>query len=256
MFAIERQKIINKLIKEHGQVEVTTLSQMLNVSEVTIRKDLEKLQKDLVLVRTHGGAILQDETIIEPTKTSNLEELAVVGTMLINDNDTIMLVNGEINRLIAPMLEQKNNITVITNDVEVAYEIKINSNSKVIVMGGDLNIYENALYGHFTINNVNNFYVDKCFAEIDGINENLNITCQNPDKAILIENCFNNANEKILMFNSAAYMKNSLYRASNINNINSVITSADVKEELKNKFFKVNIKLYTPMNILERGYKI
>ncbi len=266
MFPAERQKIIKNLITKHGQVEVTSLSTMLNVSEVTIRKDLEKLQKDLVLIRTHGGAILQDfeeemdETGTSPSfgNTSNMnldkvEELANLGAMLIQDNDTIMLVDSVVNRQIATKLENRNNITIITNDLEITKFVKIRNNSKVIVIGGELDVYENALYGHFAIKGISDFYVDKCFAEVDGLSEDFTMTCKNPNKAVLIEECFKNAEEKILIFDSSVYTKKALYKVGNVNLVTSVLTTIDTAQEVKDALFNLNIKVYTPVNILERG---
>ncbi len=267
MFPAERQKIIRNLITKDGQVEVTTLSSMLNVSEVTIRKDLEKLQKEMILVRTHGGAILQDyqsdvlelksplPNINQNISTEKTEELATLGSMLIKDNDTIMLVDGSINRHIATKLENKNNLTIITNDIFIAKNVKIRNNSKVIVIGGELDIYENALYGHFSIKSLKEFYVNKCFAEVDGLCEDLTITCKNPNKSVLIEECFKNSSEKILIFDSSVYNKKSLYKVGKVNIATSVLTTIDMAQEVKDKFFNLNIKVYTPVNILERGLK-
>ncbi len=268
MFPAERQKIIKTLITKHGQVEVTSLSTMLNVSEVTIRKDLEKLQKDLFLVRTHGGAILQDyqnenqdlnftqSYINQNISPEKIDELATLGSMMIQDNDTIMLIDGIVNRQIATKLESKDNITIITNDVFIAQNVKIRNNSKLIVIGGELDIYENTLYGHFSIKSLREFYVDKCFAEIDGLSEDFFVTCKNPNKAVLIEECFKNANEKILIFDSSIYKKKSLYKVGKADIATSVLTTIDTAQEVKDKFFNFNIKVYTPVNILERGSKI
>ncbi len=257
MFAIERQKVIKNMILEQGQVEVNTLSQILNVSEVTIRKDLDKLQKDLVLIRTHGGAILQED------KKENLEifsetddELGVIGSMLIEDGDTIMLLNGEISRNIAKKLEDKKNLTIITNDLILAQSIIIQNNSKVILIGGEMDFVDFALYGPIAINNVQEFFVNKSFIEIDGLSEELEITCKNPNKAMLIKACLNNCNEKIFMFKSKNYKNKSLYKIGNMEIATKVLSTVDISDELKDKLFSMDIKIYTPVNILERRYNL
>ncbi|MFV0440848.1 MAG: DeoR/GlpR family DNA-binding transcription regulator [Lachnospirales bacterium] len=258
MFAQERQKVIKNMIIEQGQVEVSILSQILNVSEVTVRKDLDKLQNDMFLIRTHGGAILKDEQDIDENQEldrydENLDEIGTTGSLLIEDNDTVILINGEINRNIATKLFRKNNITVVTNDVEIASCVKINSNSKLIVVGGELDLYDKALYGHLAIKSVRDLYIDKLFIEIDGISSSMDYTCKNPNKAEFIRECMKISKEKNLVFREETYKKRSLYRVGSIDEISKVLTSIHSDSELKNKLFKYKISIHTPVNIFEGG---
>jgi DeoR/GlpR family transcriptional regulator of sugar metabolism len=102
MFAIERIRIIKNYLIENKQVEVNQLSQMLGVSEVTIRRDLEKLESDEFLTRTHGGAVLGSakeltSDNIDASLLKDYNEISKIAIRMINDGDVIMLTNGEIN---------------------------------------------------------------------------------------------------------------------------------------------------------------
>ena len=59
MFAVERTRVIRKYLEEHRKAETHTLSELLDVSEVTVRRDLERLEQEGVLLRTHGGAVIR-----------------------------------------------------------------------------------------------------------------------------------------------------------------------------------------------------
>ena len=118
MFAIERMRIIKNYIQNNHQAEVSTLSNMLGVSEVTIRRDLEKLEEEGFLTRTHGGAVLNknEEAPVafeDGYNPVDYNEIADIAVHMIKDGDIIMLTNGLINLHIAKKLAVKNNITVL-----------------------------------------------------------------------------------------------------------------------------------------------
>ncbi len=102
MFAIQRLESILELLNEKGIVQVNELVKLLNVSDVTIRKDLNKLQKDGLITKTHGGAILNKElsnpSLISTPKsqisTDNRDVLAQIACSYIQDGDTIFLGSG------------------------------------------------------------------------------------------------------------------------------------------------------------------
>ena len=99
MFAVQRANIIKEYLLEKKQVEVTTLSKLLNVSEVTIRRDLEKLEKEGFLIRTHGGAVLNEQEtpdipdIIDITLDEDMiedyEGIANIAAHMVDNGDII-----------------------------------------------------------------------------------------------------------------------------------------------------------------------
>lgn len=257
MFAIERIRIIKNYIMDNQQAEVNTLSSMLNVSEVTIRRDLEKLESEGFLTRTHGGAVLnrEDEDIPITPNGGNPEdynEIADVAVQMIKDGDIIMLTNGMINLYIAKKLGNKNNITILTNDITIATELSFYKSIKVILLGGDLDFRYNAVFGTLTINNLNKFFVSKLFIEIDGITSDLDLTVSSIDMASLIQEASKNANEKILLLTSDAFEKNSFYRVGKAQQIaDKLITNSRIKDSYKNNIFRNNIQLFTSIDAFE-----
>jgi len=257
MFAIERIRIIKNYITNNQQAEVSALSSMLNVSEVTIRRDLEKLESEGFLTRTHGGAVLNDkeDEALLPFEGHNLtdyQEIADIAVQLIKDGDIIMLTNGIINLYIAKKLGIKNNITILTNDITIATELSSNKSVKVVLLGGDIDFRYNAVFGTLTNNNLKQFFVTKLFIEIDGISSDLDLAVSSIDMASLIQEAAVNASQKILLLTADAFEKNSFYRVGKANQIaDRLITNSRIKDVYKNILFNSNLQLFTSIDAFE-----
>ena len=261
MFAIERIKIIKNYLTENKQLEVNILCKMLNVSEVTIRRDLEKLEKEGFITRTHGGAVLNSEDIISNENSSNdttyeyvtdSNDIADIAIEMINDDDVIMLSNGIINLSIAKKLTDKKNLTVVTNDILIATELTNHQTVKVILLGGVMDYSTSAVFGTLTIDNLNLFFVNKLFIEVNGISNNLDVTVSSINMASLIQASIKNSNERIVLCSSEAFKKNSFYKIGKLAEITEkIITSSNIDDNLKTEIFNNNIQLFTSINAFE-----
>ncbi len=255
MFAIERIRIIkNYLLKDH-KVSVTKLSELLNVTEVTIRRDLEKLEAEGFLKRTHGGAVLLDPTE-EPIwdESDSLEnvqlyqEIADTAFHLVNDGEAIMLANGTVNAYIAKALSMRNNLTVVTNDLQIAAAF-LHSPNNLILLGGDME--DNALYGQMTIDNLRNFSFDHLFIEIDGLSETVGMTVSSTKKATLIQHSIKLADSVTIVCLSRFFGTKSLYRVGNLNIAHRVLTDSQLEDQYKKFVYNQNIPLFTSIDVYE-----
>jgi DeoR/GlpR family transcriptional regulator of sugar metabolism len=256
MFAIERVKIIkNHLIKDH-KVSVAKLSELLDVTEVTIRRDLEKLEKEGFLKRTHGGAVLssyveeifyEDETDIQVSELYN--EIASTAYHLVSDYDSIMLTNGPANVQIAKSLATRNNLTVVTNDIRIALEFSYAQTNTLIMLGGDLDI--NAVYGQMASDNMKNFSFDHLFIEIDGMTETTGMTVSSVKKATLIQQAIPLSESVTVVCLSSFFGEKSLYKVGSINIANRVLTDSRLSDHYKNYIFNLNIPIFTSVDIYE-----
>ncbi len=255
MFAIERIRIIkNYLLKDH-KVSVTKLSELLNVTEVTIRRDLEKLEAEGFLKRTHGGAVLLDPTE-EPIwdESDSLEnvqlyqEIADTAFHLVNDGEAIMLANGTVNAYIAKALSMRNNLTVVTNDLQIAAAF-LHSPNNLILLGGDME--DNALYGQMTIDNLRNFSFDHLFIEIDGLSETVGMTVSSTKKATLIQHSIKLADSVTIVCLSRYFGTKSLYRVGNLNIAHRVLTDSQLEDQYKKFIYNQNIPLFTSIDVYE-----
>lgn len=259
MYAIERIRIIKKYLEERGQAQVHTLSNLLGVSEVTVRRDLERLEKDGWLTRTHGGAVInQNETVDplveileEPEDDGSRDEIASVALRMVKDGDVVMLTNGALNVRLAVKLEERSNLTVLTNDLSIALRISLQDSNKVVLLGGDMDKSEKALFGSMSLANLRKFYVNHLFIEVDGINKNLQMTVNSQEKANLILGALELSENSIVVCPSDRFSKNAFYRLGKISIANGIISNSKLEEEYKTRIFNADIPLYTTLAAFE-----
>lgn len=150
MFAIQRLESILELLNEKGIVQVNELVKLLNVSDVTIRKDLNKLQKDGLITKTHGGAILNKEISTPillntpPTQanTTKKEALAQVVCSYVEDGDTIFLGSGNTCTAFAKYLGDHKDLSIITNNVEAVPYLRGKCKTTILI-GGEIIFHDN-----------------------------------------------------------------------------------------------------------------
>lgn len=264
MFASERLRIIKEILVDKKLINVSDLSSMLNVSEVTIRRDLEKLESERFLNRTHGGAILNENMAITEKDYANLDlhsksdpynqqrmEISQIAAHMVEDNDVILLSHGITNVCIAKRILSKRNLTVLTNDLNIASELSAGTGIKVILPGGELDVSSMTVVGKLTEENIRNFYVTKAFIEVEGISTLRGYTVQSIDKASVIKEMINIAKEKIIVCPYICFNNISFSQIGPLSLANKVITNPSIPDQYKNYYFENNIKLFTVFNSYE-----
>ena len=154
MLAIERRNRILAKLKAEKHVVVSELAKLFSVSEGTIRRDLDRMEKDGLVVKSYGGAVLSESGTSElpfiVRKRSNVEEkliIAEIAASLVNDGDAIILDASSTAVFIAQKLKSKKNITLITNSVEVLMELSDVTGWRILSTGGTLKEESCALVG-------------------------------------------------------------------------------------------------------------
>ncbi|MEX1307623.1 MAG: DeoR/GlpR family DNA-binding transcription regulator [Eubacteriales bacterium] len=255
MYAKERKRIIKKFLTENGKVSVGNLSELLEVSEVTIRRDLEVLEEEGFLQRTHGGAIINETDALvlstsEDTKTiAQQHEIADAAFHFISDGDVVMLTHGPTNVQIAKRLVKHQNLTVLTNDLLIALEFASSLTNKLIVLGGDLE--NHAVYGQLAINNLSNFSLNHIFVEVDGISLKSGLTVNSIGKASLIQQACSNANIVTVVCLPDNFGTDAFYRVGPVTLPNRILTSSTLDDRFKHNLFDKNIQLYTSLDLYE-----
>lgn len=176
MFAVERQKRIVELLQENGAVLVSKLAEEFNVTEETVRRDLEKLEKKEALVRTHGGAVPVAETglelSLEKRKKLNTDakaRLAKEAVKHISEGDTVFIDASTTTFFIAKELKKMKNVTVVTNSLRVINELALSSDIKVIAVGGAVGTNQ-SIVGNISENDIRtNYFANKVFFSSRGV---------------------------------------------------------------------------------------
>lgn len=176
MLAAERHSRILEQLHKNKTVTVSELSQELDVSEVTIRKDLIKLEGEGLLTRIHGGATLTDFLPVERSFSEKLaermaEKQAIARQALkhIHPGDTIILGVGTTTMELAKLLWQVRDLTIVTNAVNIAMELNSHDKHTVILVGGEMRLKSYALVGAVAEDSLQKLSVFKCFIGVDGI---------------------------------------------------------------------------------------
>jgi DeoR/GlpR family transcriptional regulator of sugar metabolism len=190
LLAIERKNEILATLQKEQRVLVAELSQKYNVTEETIRRDLEKLEKEGFVKKTYGGAVLNNNTNVDlPLRIrekTNIREKQIIAKLvadLIEDGETIMLDSSSTSLMVAKNLKQLKNLTVITNSVEVLIEFAGNKGINVISTGGMLRDSSLSLVGKTAERTLMNFNVDKAIISCKGIDLEKGITESNESEA-------------------------------------------------------------------------
>lgn len=165
-----RQVEILERLERFAKVEVHELAQLLEVSEVTIRKDLQELEQLSFLKRVHGGAISAHRTKWNPSLENRLEvhsngKLAIAKAALefIRDGDTLILDAGTTTLALARSLRgRKRNLTIITNSLPVMTELS-NTDFDIVALGGMLRQHSLAIIGPMTITELSKLHADIAF---------------------------------------------------------------------------------------------
>ncbi len=262
MFAPERIRIIKGILLDKNYINVSDLSTLLNVSEVTIRRDLEKLEKEKFLTRTHGGAIINDITDDDDDDYEDLNddpyfderiEIAEIASHMVEDEDVIFLSSGLTNICIAKKILSKKNITVLTNDLNIASELSSSKDIKVIIPGGDLDARTMTLSGKLTIENIKHFYVSKAFIEVDGVSFQRGYTVRSIEKASIIEEMIKLTAQCIIVCHYKCFNQIAFSQIGPLSLSNKLITNPKISDEYKKYYFENNIQLFTSFNAYEGG---
>lgn len=173
---IRRKKIIELLWKQ-DYADVTYLSDLFNVSEMTIRRDLEKLEKDGDIVRVYGGAKIKinspyEATVEERLSTNKKEKIAIAkrAVELIEDGDIIAFDASTTALEVSKLIKDKKNLTVITNNISIAIELSDATHITVFLLGGFLRGTSLSLVGASLKKSLEGIYIDKAFISSRALN--------------------------------------------------------------------------------------
>ena len=166
----ERHLEICHLLEADGRVTVLALSEHFEVSEATIRRDLEELDQKGLLQRTHGGAIKVGQPGKEPpilqrltVQASEKQAIAAAAALLLRENQTIFLGSGSTVLELARRIPETMELTVITNSLPVIKELTSLPKIELIVIGGMLRQSEQSMIGHIAEHGIREFRADRVF---------------------------------------------------------------------------------------------
>ena len=230
MLAIERHNRILEILKENGSAAVSALSEILSVTEETIRRDLEKMEKNGELIRTHGGAVSVDQTTAElsynrriKAYTAEKVRIAKEAARHINPFDTVFVDASTTAYYLANEIKNVKNLTVITNSMKII-SLLSESSVRVVSIGGVLS--ENGSFvGNIAESCIEkSLFANKMFFSAKGFNDNFLILESDGAEAAVKQKMFANAKEKYFLCDKSKFGKVGHIKLTSADNVDYIIT--------------------------------
>lgn len=254
MFANQRLNIIRQTLLKERQVDISTLASLLNVSDVTVRKDLTVLEKENFLRKVHGGAVLVDpEELLSPVpedQQSNLEQIAELALSLIDDFDNLFLGSEPACLFLAKKLNSRKSLTVLTNNVLALPHIDTSLHN-VVFIGGTVAQYANQIftYGKKALDFLDNMYVDKAFLGADCIDTKIGVTINQVLYYEIYDRILHVSRNATLLACCDQFNRTAMQRLCPLNQFQTVVTDGLVPDNIKDYCFAQDIKLLTSFDI-------
>jgi DeoR family transcriptional regulator, aga operon transcriptional repressor len=250
-YTVDRRKKILGKINTEGQVLVHELSNEFKVSEVTIRNDLEQLERKNLLIRARGGAMKIEAGVAREQHLSDkdklhYEEKSRIGKLaagLINDRDTIVVDSGTTTIEMIKNLPELTELTVICNALNIINQLIKFPFVNIIVPGGYLRKTSLSLVGPLAEKNLQNLYVDKVFLGVDGIDTKHGIYTPNIEEAHLNEIMIHVSREVIILTDSSKFLRRSLAYICGIEKVHTIVTDKGIIEDDRKRLEDAGIKI-------------
>jgi DeoR family transcriptional regulator, aga operon transcriptional repressor len=232
------QHIITKLRKE-GNVKVIDLCSELNVSSVTIRKDLKLLEDKDLLFRTHGGGTMSnpytaDKPVKEKEKIQSGEKLNIgeAAASLVEPNDCILIASGTTVLSLAKNIYPQGSLTVITAALNVAMELIRHPEIEVIQLGGILRKSSSSVTGNYAEKILEDFSCSKLFLGVDGIDLEFGLTTTNMMEAQLNKKMIKASQKTIVLADSTKFGKRGFGKICGLEDIEQIITDSGISDHM------------------------
>lgn len=253
MLAAERRSIILQKAHDEGRVIVSEMSREFNVSEETIRRDLERLEDEGHVTKTYGGAVLNDKSSIDlpfnVRRTVNVQGKQAVARLvsdIVEDGDNIILDASTTAVMICKHIKEKKRITVITNSIENMLELSDAEGFKIISTGGRLEHSSMALEGMRVTEIISDYNADKLFLSCKGIDMEKGIMDGNDEVACIKQAMLGAASKRYLTIDSSKFDRVTFSRIAGFDRIDAVITDTKPEAAWINFFEEQGIELIYP----------
>jgi DeoR/GlpR family transcriptional regulator of sugar metabolism len=239
MVPAERRKQILELIEKRNSISVAELCQLLDVSDMTIRRDLHILSNRGLLERVHGGALSRRGRSYEPPyhyrATNHVIEKEIIGRCaagLIHEGDSIALDVGTTTLELAKALVNTANLTIVTASLPIANVLSEAPNIRLVLTGGIVRNQELSLIGHIAEQTYQQFHVDKAFVGVGGLHPEAGLTEYNLEDALVKKAMIANAEQVIVVADSSKLGETCFASIGPLSVVDTLVTDANAPPEI------------------------
>jgi len=254
MFAADRITKIKELLLEYKHIDISSLCSVLGCSVATVRRDLDRLETEGFLKKTYGGAILDESQLSgsadrmdnDPYYKEKLQ-IALIAAEMVHNNDIIFLGPGKTCLLIAKHLKEKENLKVVTNNLNIVMELTGIPGIRLILLGGDITGEDTSVFtvGRQAEDALSDMLFNKVFFTVDGISIQYGCTLNNYEFTLLLRKVIGKSGDTILIADESKFGKHAFVKAMDLKSINKVITNIGISSEYKEYMFNNQIELFT-----------
>ncbi len=237
--SLERQAHIVKLVAERGRLMVSELSEMFDVSDATIRRDLAALAAQNRVQRVHGG-VMRLQTVAthenpiglrQKTHIAEKERIGIATAALVQDGETLLLSGGSTGLCVARQLHGHHDLTVVTDSLLVVTELLGQGQHKVIMLGGTIDPEEQAVRGTLSRTVLAQLQVDKVIIGTKGISINRGLSAETPEEAELFRSYISIGDHVIVITDSSKFEQSALVQVVSLDAIHTLVTDTALDSE-------------------------
>ncbi|RDV16788.1 DeoR/GlpR transcriptional regulator [Pontibacter diazotrophicus] len=240
MTIAERHKFILDKLSSEGFVGVAELSKEMDVTMVTVRKDLKLLEDKGLLYRSHGSATpvspyVNDRPVNEKklVQVDEKEKIASLAVQMIQEDEAIIIGSGTTVMALAKAIPKNMKLTVLTGAMNVTMALMDNQHMEVVQLGGVVRKSSSSVVGHFAEDMLVSFACSKLFLGVDGISPEYGLTTSNMMEAHLNSKMIKSVQKTIILADSSKFRRKGFGKICEIDDIDIVITDEGIPETYK-----------------------
>ena len=246
-----RQEMILEQIQSTGKMRVAEFSRKTGVSEVTIRKDLVRLEREGALTRVHGGAVAVKNASAEHNyaerrnaKRAEKTKIARMTAHLVNDGDSVIINVGTTSEYVVEELKSKRDLIVITNAFPIISRLINTPNITSFFLGGCLEQNMQITIGDNVIEQLSRYTADKLIMGMDGVDLSLGLMSRNHVEDYIMHKMIAQSKERILVVDDSKLGRSSFIHIADIDVFDTIVTNyCPEKEEILKQIERRGLKV-------------
>ncbi len=251
MIQAARHKEIRDILDRQGVVSISDLARKFRKCPITIRRDFLILERQGVLVRTHGGATTTPDLATEPPPYDIRERLhakekasiAKKAAEFIAEGDTLIINAGTTMHRLARSLRQRKNLQVVTNGLTVAMELGHSPGTQVLMIGGMVDFKKLGTVGPLAEETITNMRVTKAFLGVTGVSLDHGLFMHSPMEAQINALFVKAAREVTVVVDSSKFEAGTLFRVAPLDTIDRIITDSQIQPETRRALDKMGLEV-------------
>jgi DeoR/GlpR family transcriptional regulator of sugar metabolism len=253
----ERQQKILQMLQQRSSLSISELSQLFEVTPMTIRRDVDSLVEMDKVIRVHGGVMVKElpkperEEYRATTHIEQKKAIARYACKLVSERQTLFIDTGSTTLELAKLLVDFHNITVITNSINVLSVLASSPGINLIGLGGAVYTGARSFIGQFAEAAMKRFYCDIAFLGMRSVSVDEGLTEQNFFEADLKQLIMKQSRRKVLLVDSSKFLRLSPIQVAPVTEVNDIVTDEGLSSDIVTAIDVLGVKVH-----LARGQEL